>query len=459
MVKPRKKTYTMDMYLDKMMDQDIRSDADVQRLSGQWDKSMINELVVTVLTDDYMHPIILGEEANSQLWVIDGLQRSASLMSFRHGNYKITSAVEDAMIPYMAKARDDNGNVIVDGDGNIVWEETSFDIKNKTYDELPEELKKRFNEYQVETVIHEDCDKKRISKLIKRYNNHTAMNTNQKAFTYIDNFARDIRGVLDNTFFVNCGSYTEKDRTKGVLERVVLESVMCMFHMDNWKKQTKQICTYLNTNASREEFATLNRNLCRLEQVLTDDIKHIFNCKDSFIWLTLYHRFTHLGLDDVRFAEFLRAFTNGLKDKRINGVLFNEADKNKGTKDKAVIFQKLKILEALMYDFLGLADVEQEQLNVLEFVRALVDPGISDDDIWCYQEDLEALSLNVDNHSRLLENRNRPSLLAVVAYGYKEDKIIDDWFVNYFQSHDIYSKNQKNNYLHMKDDLNDYIAG
>lgn len=123
MAKPRKQTYTMYMYLKKIMDKDIRSDADVQRLAGQWDNEMVNELVVTVLTDNYIPPVILGEESNSQLWVIDGLQRSTSLMLFRYGNYKITSSVEDSVIPYMVKARDDKGNIIEDDCGNIVWTE------------------------------------------------------------------------------------------------------------------------------------------------------------------------------------------------------------------------------------------------------------------------------------------------------------------------------------------------
>lgn len=136
MAKPRKQTYTMYMYLKKIMDKDIRSDADVQRLAGQWDNEMVNELVVTVLTDNYIPPVILGEESNSQLWVIDGLQRSTSLMLFRYGNYKITSSVEDSVIPYMVKARDDKGNIIEDDCGNIVWTEkglTSETILMKSF--------------------------------------------------------------------------------------------------------------------------------------------------------------------------------------------------------------------------------------------------------------------------------------------------------------------------------------
>ena len=54
MAKPRKQVYTLEMYLKKLKDQDIRSDQDVQRLSGQWNNSMASELIVSVLNSEYM---------------------------------------------------------------------------------------------------------------------------------------------------------------------------------------------------------------------------------------------------------------------------------------------------------------------------------------------------------------------------------------------------------------------
>ena len=60
--KIRKQTLSLSSYLDKVREEDVRSDQEVQRLSGAWDAGMVNELVATVLTDDYIPPIILGEE-------------------------------------------------------------------------------------------------------------------------------------------------------------------------------------------------------------------------------------------------------------------------------------------------------------------------------------------------------------------------------------------------------------
>lgn len=256
MGKPRKQTYTMQMYLSRMKEQDIRSDQDVQRLSDQWNNGMANELIASVLNGEYVPPVILGQEGNSQLWIIDGLQRSTVLMKFRYGNYKIGSAVEEPVISYHAKVLDADGEPRVDGNGDFLWESKEFDIRHKTYDRLPEELRKVFNEYQVETVIHEDYSMGQISKLVRRYNNHKSMNVSQRMLTFVDKYARKVREILKGRFFIECTGYTKAERKNGTLERILLETVMCMFYLDDWKKPGK-IGAYVNENASMEEFETL----------------------------------------------------------------------------------------------------------------------------------------------------------------------------------------------------------
>ena len=124
MGKPRRQTYTLEMYLKKLKDQDIRQDQDVQRLSDQWSNAMMNELIITVLNDGYIPPVILGQEENYQMWVVDGLQRSTTLMKFRYGSYKITISVEAPIITYRAKVKDSDGEIMLDGNGDIVWEDS-----------------------------------------------------------------------------------------------------------------------------------------------------------------------------------------------------------------------------------------------------------------------------------------------------------------------------------------------
>lgn len=465
MAKPRKQTYTMDMYLNKMKDMDIRNDADVQR-QFVWNNEQVNELIVTVLTDDYIPPIILGEEDNSQLWIVDGGQRSAALTRYRYGNYKITAAVEHPMIPYKAKARDAQGNVMTDDNGNIIWEDAVFYIKNQTYDKLPDELKKKFNEYQIETVIHEHCNAHRISQYIKRYNNHAPMNTNQKAFTYIDNFARSIRDILDSRFFLDCSNYTEKEKTKGVVERVVVETVMCTNHLDNWKGQTKAICTYLNQHAVKEEFDRLADHIRRLERVITDDSKDLFNSKDSFIFLTLFDRFTKLGMKDVRFAEFLKAFKNELRYVPVNGILYDEADRDRGTKDKAVIMAKLEILQTLLLGFLQIDEPAPKQVpesafcSAREIIAEYITAEVTEEDVELYEIIANDVSEAIEDiDSVILSEQNRPSFVAVVGYAVGEDldDLLKGWLSDYEKRRVPCIPDQRKNYLHLKADLDQFV--
>lgn len=448
MARPRKQTYTLEMYLKKIQEGDICNDADVQR-NFVWKADQINELTVTVLTDDYIPPIILGEEPNSQLHVIDGGNRSGALISVRHLNYKITSSIENSIITYKKK--------VVTEDG-IVWEDATFDIKGKTFEQFPDELKKKFDEYQIETVIHEDCDMKRISQLIKRYNNHTAMSVSQKAFTYIENYAKDIRKILRNTFFTECGGYTEKERSNGTVERVVIETMMCMNHVNEWKKQTKQISNYLNKNATKEDFDKLNNNLTRLSNVVGDEFKSLFTSKNSFIWLTLFNKFTELSMEDFRFVEFLRAFNDELKDKKVDGVAFSELDDKRNTKDKTMIISKLNTLESLMVEFLKEKE-SQEKKEILSIVQDCVSEEKTEDDVEFYETLLEDYSVEVDNESKLLDKINKPSLVSIICYACdkENDVLLARWIVDYFKKEDTYKLDQKENYLHMKRDFDEFV--
>ena len=451
-MRPRKQTYTLDMYLKKNRKGDIDNSADVQR-DFVWNNEQINELIVTVLTDDYIPPIILGEEENSKLHIVDGGCRTAALRKFRDMNYKITSAIENSLIPYKKRVTDESGN--------ITYEDAVFDIKNKTYEKLPEELKEKFDEYQIETVIHESCDSLKISRYIKRYNNHVAMNTDQKAFTYIDKYASRIRELLNSRFFVECNTYSEKDKTKGAGERIVVETMMCMNHFNNWKTQAKAACKYLNNNATEEEFERFADNLHRLEAIITDDFKDVFNKKDSFVFLTLFDRFTKLGIEDIKFAEFLREFEENTRHIKKNekGLLFDEIDKSASTKDKQVIADKLDMLEAVMLDFLHIDKTNSLQSNAESFIaeNLNVDVEAVQTDMDFYNESLNKLLDNtVRVDSKLRDEENRPSLLAMMVYSYREDKDLDEWMAEYARKNNTYFVDQTRNFLHMKQDFEQY---
>ena len=67
-------------------------------------------------------------------------------------------------------------------------------------------------------------------------------------------------------------------------------------------------------------------------------------------------------------------------------------------------------------------------------------------------KDLENNTIRDD--SKLLDIANRLSLIAMVAYSYKNDVDLDDWLEEYAANNNIYFIDQRKNYSHM---VNDFI--
>lgn len=351
-MKIRKQTYSLDQYLKMMNAEKIRSDQDCQRMSGQWNSNMVGELIATVLTDNYIPPIILGEETVNGItrqWIIDGLQRSSSLSLFRYANTKITKNIDEYMVTYQRKVTDESGKPKRDDHGEIIWETTECDIRDKTYEALPEELKERFDGYQIEVAIHQNCDNTEISKLVRKYNNHQAMNSSQKAFTYVDAFAREIRDITQNRFFLDVYSCSQKARINGTLERIVGDMVILCNYPDQYRKDSKQSFKWLNENGTIYNFNVLDDLLTRLTASVetTKEIRALFNSKNAYVFVAAFKAFTELERNDKEFGDFLGWFVNGGNKTEITGKAWNDLETNRASRDSSVVHGKLDYLVAL----------------------------------------------------------------------------------------------------------------
>lgn len=87
------------------------------------------------------------------------------------------------------------------------------------------------------------------------------------------------------------------------------------------------------------------------------------------------------------------------------------------------------IAEVTEYSAIGNKEIERVSGEVvdkdtLEFVKMCVDDDVTDADILDYEEDLDVVTLDVDNNSKLLDEVNHKSLIALIAYAYKMDEDI-----------------------------------
>lgn len=457
--KTKKDTYMVKTLLNMFKRKQLNKNHPLQRKADQWTDEAKSGLVATVIKGEDVDSIKICEQILSStefiLWLIDGLQRLTVLESYRNNAFKIGKSLE---MPYVYYQKENE-------DGEM--ETIKYDLRGRYFDDLPEELQDAFDSYAIDVVKHLDCSDEEVAYHIGRYNRQTSMNANQKNILPMYKVAGFIKKISDNNvFFEECGSYTEIEIRKGVVDRVVSESIMTMFHLDNWNKG-KAMSKFLNENATQKEFEIFESELDRLSKIIDKKTTgKLFNSKNSFIWFAAFHKFTRYGVDDSKFKDFLTAFQNSLHSKTFeeyDNDSFDTYENNKSTKDKKVVLAKLDMLDKLMREYLHIEnEVTSEEPEVVIpefFISEMVDMPLEKikEDIDCYEETLDGLENNtIRDGSKLLDIANRLSLLAMVAYSYKNDVDLDDWLEEYAANNNTYFMDQRKNYSHMVNDFRQY---
>lgn len=469
--KVREENIPLINYISEVKDGDVSDNQDVQRYFCS-DKTFVNGIGVTILTGDYLPPLILAEvplnEDIVQKYIVDGLQRTTALMQIRYGNHKFTGAIEDSEIEYQEKQVDENGKFLKDDDGNFVWEKKTFDIKNKTYDDFPKELKKRFDNYQLRIATYQNCDMKKVSKLVRKLNVQRGMNTSQRALTWIPTYARKIKNIADEGFFKNSIEYSDTARKNGEYMQSVCRSVMNVFHFDDYKRGAKEICDYLEDNSNIEEFNTIHEYFQRIEAACKDTCKDILVKKDIPVWLTVFSKFVESGLQDSKFADFIHELSGKLHSKDVNGVSYDSLNKESGTTDKKLVVAKINTYTALMNEFFttetNSTEVENDNIEeneqdnseetTLSFVQENVNPDATEEDIEFYRDMVEDC-VRVDEP---VYQQCERAVIAIMAYACmkEQDEEFEKWIQRY-KNQTNFSPSQKTNFTYMKNSFDKYV--
>lgn len=445
----------------------INKNHPLQRKPDQWSDEAKSGLAATIIKGEDIDSIKICEQIVSStefiLWLIDGLQRLTVLESFKNNAFEIKKSLEMPIMYYQGV--DENGKVGV----------IKYDLRGKKYKDLPDELKEKFDSYAVDIVKHLDCTDEEIAYHIARYNRQTSMNVNQKNILVAWKIAPEIKKLVRNRFFMDCGNYNPKEDTKEVFNRIVCESIMTMFHLDNWKK-SKQMSLYLNENATKDEFEVFENELNRLYEITDQDtVGKLFNSKNSFIWFAAFHTFTQFGIEDIKFIDFLEEFQKTLHSKTFveyENKSFDTYDDGKGTKDKKVVKAKLNMLEQLMKEYLHITEEtnsETENNNTdesdtkscesdstLKFIQNNVSKDVSNEDIEEYQDFMDSY-VNIDSE---LYKQCSMALMALTAYAYKCDRDVElgKWIENcQSRKWQNLSPSQEVNFKYMKRSFDNFI--
>lgn len=360
--KIKRDTYMVSKLCNMIARGDLRDNHPQQRKSGQWNKETRDNFIVTVIKNEDFDPIKICEQLTEKgvvLWLIDGLQRSTTIENFKAGRFKLGRNINPSSVEYQEATRDE--------EGNITYQNVTYDLRGKAYKDLPEKLKEDFDNCPVDVVKHLDCTDEEVGRHIVRYNSGRPMVAAQKISAYMHNTAKHVKKLAGHAFFNDCANYSENADRNGTVDKVVSEVVMGLNFFGFWNKNAQKIGTYLNNNATKEMFDKFEEYLDRLLEVITPETGKLFTPKNALLWFMLFDRFDKSGMSDDKFQLFLENYeelkkvkvevqheyevVNGSGEKT-NVLSFAELDVCKSTKDKGIIEDKLHILETVMNEFL-----------------------------------------------------------------------------------------------------------
>lgn len=457
----RRDNNTLGSLLDDISDElsptYINRDYISQRQPFMWSEEQINKFYTRILNNQPIPEIIVCEQIVSGQkisFLIDGLQRLSYAQLFKNNIRPVKAkGAEFTHIKYKKRVVDENGNIKV--------VEELFDIVGKKYEDLPEFLQKRFDNFNISVTRFFNCTAEMIDYHIRNYNSHTAMNKVQYSATNASNvIVGNIKELSQkHSFFKDIVKINNKNVKDGSWDEVVGRAIMTTYFLDDWKREVKDVFMFLDENSTTEQFETLKKHLDRLVEMIGDNsLKELFTTGNTHIWLAVYDKFTKLGVDDNKFVDFMRNFVKEIHKKDEDATDFvKNTYKSRQSRDKSVIVGKIDGLYGLLCEFLHINKEDVEEINYKEFVKANVE-DIIDSDIEEIQMVANSVSEEVDEDSWMVSEQNYPSYLAIVGVAFRkeeEDKL-KEWLPIYVKANQ-FIRNQQKAFLHMKESFDAFL--
>ena len=473
-----KDTYMCSKLCDMVARGDLRENHPQQRKSGQWTNETRDNFIVSVILNEDFDPIKICEQLTDNgviLWLIDGLQRSTTIENFRSGKFVLGNKITPSIIRYQESIREN---------GNFTYKIAEYDLRGKSYKDLPDKLRENFDNCNVDIIKHLDCSDEDIGRHIVRYNSGRPMVASQKIAAYMHNSIKYIKDLSSHAFFSDCAAFSNTADRNGTVDKVVSEAIMGINYFHDWNKDAKKIGTYINDNAEEEVFANFKEYLNRLYNVVTPETGKYFTQKNSILFFMLFDRFTKYEMDDIYFQKFLENL-EVLKKTKVTALNQYETEKGSGeytnvvsfafldaaitSKNKGAIEDKLFILEKLMKDFFNVDDespnslkyndsnkLDDEEKNLLSYIKDNVSRDITYDDVELYHDILNDC-IKVD--SLLKEKVELKNLISIVAYACKieRDDILSEWFQDIEKNEFSYWNNEISVYQNLMINFEKYI--
>lgn len=446
-----------------------------QRAPFQWDTAQVNKFFTRILNNQPIPEIIIcetKEDGDKVSYLIDGLQRLSYAEWFKENRIKIgAKGAEFSTIKYRDYVLSEDGNKEIDDRGRAKYEIKTFDVVGKYYRDLPEFLQRRFDDFNVNVTTFFNCTEEMIDYHIRNYNNHCGMTKSQYGITNVNNFtSRNIKLISEeHDFFKDIIKCTPKNRVKGALEEIVARSLVTLNFPDDWKKDVMDILTVVNENAKDEHYKYFRALLDRLYNAGCDSIKNMFTTTNAHVWFMVFSKFMNLDVDDSEFIRFMKIFQEGMESyKEEEASDFIDANTyeiftRRNTKDKSTVQDKISAAYELLLDFLHINKNEKSEtedaVSTYDFIRENVRTDIDPEDVELYELSLEDYTVEIAEDTKQIVDKQIQAFVALIAYAFPKevDDEIPNWLVDYTHRVATYSQDQKENYLHMKSDFENYL--
>lgn len=444
------KQYSVDSIYKKLMRNQLSTDYKIQRDKDRWSNVDKGNLISDEAQGNHIPELIFAEFLDNgvpKIYVLDGKQRVTINIDFMEDKFRVSKDVEIGVIEYI--------------DGNEIKE---FDIRNKKFSDFPEALKDQLRDYTFKVTQYINCTKEELEYHMSRYNRGVKMNTSEKGIVALgEDFASDVHDIASLPFFsIDHKNYTKSEHKNGALLRCICESFMQVFYPEKWADKTSIMCKFIRENANKEQFKKLYEMFESLGKNISEEARNLFTCKNTFLFMGLFAKFRKYNLEDSVFTGFLDDFVKDLHITEIDGFTWDMLMEDRHNKNTSVVNMRMDYLEKLMLMNIEIPEDSnddfdnEDSLDDREFISEVIGKEIDGEDSEFFDQVLNDYLVEVDNNSRLLEENNRKSLKAIVAYSFEKDIDPKNWFISFFKRNSNYIKDQIENFNMMKEDLDNF---
>lgn len=247
-------SFTSKNFIERYNEELLNFDFAIQRDGNQWTAEQMSMLIRSVIGGRIIPSIYLIKEPSDrgEIWtVIDGKQRLTILLSYRNGEFKLSKNTPSITV---------NGK--------------EYDIAGKKYEDLPTNIKDRFNLYTFDIVFIVNYSDEELEEQFYCLNNGSIFTKQQKAVVKLGGKLAEKLRIIEQHPFWSRTAITGIQKRHGIVMEVILKSLMLLTdykYNQFGAAEVIKFSDYYSENYNDKEIEYLEELINTLHKSMTDD--------------------------------------------------------------------------------------------------------------------------------------------------------------------------------------------